>query len=152
VNSTAGLLGVVDVASQVGFPKNWEDFGQTLGYWGIGNGPYLVLPFLGPSSIRDTLGKGIDIFFDPRSYATHAKTQRLFLTTGAMGLVDMRADLLGAEKILGAAALDEYAYMRDAYLQSRDFLIHDGYLPEKKQEALDELFEDMKEKPASVPD
>lgn len=152
VNSTAGLLGVVDVASQVGLSKSEEDFGQTLGHWGIGNGPYLVLPFLGPSSIRDTLGMGIDILFDPRSYTTHAETRRLLLKTGTFRLVDTRADLLGIETILKEAALDEYAYIRDAYLQRRDHLVYDGQLPKKKQETLDELFNDVREEPVSVPE
>jgi phospholipid-binding lipoprotein MlaA len=152
VNSTAGLLGVVDIASQVGLTKNEEDFGQTLGYWGLGNGPYLVLPFLGPSSIRDTLGRSIDVFFDPRSYTTHAETRQLLLSTGTIKIVDMRADMLGVEEVLGAAALDEYAYVRDAYLQRRDFLVNDGQISEKKQEALDELFDDVEEESISIPE
>lgn len=142
INTTVGLLGVFDIASQVGFKKREEDFGQTLGYWGIKGGAYLILPFLGPSSVRDSIGWGVDFLFDPRYYAKNRDVNRLFLMTNSIKAVDIRADLLGTEKVLGAAALDEYAYIRDAYLQRREFLVHDGEVSGEKQKELDDLFDD----------
>jgi phospholipid-binding lipoprotein MlaA len=153
LNSTVGLLGLVDVASELGLPKNYEDFGQTLGYWGVENGPYLVLPFLGPSSLRDTAGRGVDIFLDPRFYYANYQgtdTQTLMLSTYGVEGVDFRADLLGTERILETAALDKYSYIRDAYLARREYLVYDGNLPQKPQsqggeDIFDEedLFEDV---------
>ncbi|MBE9563402.1 MAG: VacJ family lipoprotein, partial [Proteobacteria bacterium] len=113
LNSTFGLLGFIDLASKFDIPKHNEDFGQTLGYWGINSGPYLVLPFLGPSSGRDAVGLGIDVFLDSRFYytgkpmgmtSTHASW-----SSEVINKIDMRADLFGAEKALEEAAMDEYA-------------------------------------------
>ncbi len=134
INSTVGLLGFVDVASELGLPKHNEDFGQTLGYWGVGSGPYLVLPFFGPSSVRDTVGLGGDTLLDPFFYyytGTHAGTHALapYVVKG----IDQRAKLLGAEKVLQVAALDEYSYVRDAYLSRREYLVYDGTPPEKEE-------------------
>ena len=152
LNSTVGLLGVIDVASELGLPKNYEDFGQTLGYWGVGNGPYLVLPFLGPSSLRDTAGRGVDIFLDPRLYYANYQggdAQTITYSTYPIEGVDFRADLLGTERILETAALDKYSYIRDAYLARREYLVYDGSPPlkpqsEENEDIFDEedLFED----------
>ncbi len=131
LNSTVGLLGFVDVASEFGLPKHLEDFGQTLGYWGVSEGPYLVLPFFGPSSVRDTLGLGADIFLDPRFYVSNLGTKeaRSILASEAINSVDMRADLMELEELLEVAALDEYSYLRDAYLARRNYLVYDENPP-----------------------
>ena len=141
LNSTVGLLGFVDVASELGLPKHNEDFGQTLGYWGVDSGPYLVLPVLGPSSARDAFGWGADSFLDPLFYATGSPSiiDPAYLGPYAVKGVDTRADLLGAEKILGIAALDKYSYIRDAYLARREYLVYDGEPPESDE---DDLFDD----------
>jgi len=142
LNSTVGLFGFIDVASDFGLPKNLEDFGQTLGYWGVGDGPYLVLPFLGPSSVRDVVGLGADVFLDPRFYvgAPGSKEARSMLASEAINKVDTRADLVDAEEVLDVAALDKYLYLRDAYLARRNYLVYDENPPLDEDE--DELFED----------
>jgi len=127
-NTTIGLLGFFDVASHMGFRKHHEDFGQTLGYWGVPSGPYFVLPFFGPSTIRDTAGLGADYaYFDPllRNVRRSGSRNALFLTD----FVDTRADLLDASQLLEAAALDPYVYVREAYLQRRQYYVYDGDPP-----------------------
>jgi phospholipid-binding lipoprotein MlaA len=126
INSTIGLLGFVDVATQLGLEKHNEDFGQTLGYWGIGSGPYLVLPFLGPSSVRDAVGRWVDAFSDVVWQEDHIRTRNQFYGTRAVGA---RAHLLDSEKIIDTAAIDRYSFLRDAYLQRRRNLVHDGNPP-----------------------
>jgi phospholipid-binding lipoprotein MlaA len=151
LNSTVGLLGFVDVASKFNLPKHDEDFGQTLGYWGIGSGPYLVLPILGPSSGRDALGQGADAFLDPLSYYAGSDFDVEALAPYAVKGIDGRADLLEAEKILDEAALDKYSYMRDAYLARREYLVYDGNPPSPPEEDGlfdgddDELFDDLED-------
>lgn len=149
LNSTLGLIGVVDVATELGLPKHEEDFGQTLGYWGLTSGPYMVLPFFGPSSVRDVLGKGVDIFWDPRVYYAHSQggnARDFVVSTNVISAVDTRADLLDIEKILQTAALDKYSYIRDAYLARRQYLVYDGNPPQQEQAVDDsELFDDLKE-------
>jgi phospholipid-binding lipoprotein MlaA len=125
-NSTIGLLGFFDVASSMDLPKHNEDLGQSFGYWGISTGPYLVLPFLGPSDIRDTVGLIGDAYIDPLNDITPDETRTgLTLLEG----VDTRAGLLTASKVLQEAALDEYLFVRDSYLQRRENLIYDGNPP-----------------------
>jgi len=126
VNTTVGLLGLFDVATEMGLEKHNEDFGQTLGYWGIGDGPYLVLPLLGPSSARDTVGWVGDYYSWPVTYVDDDGT-RYFLI--GMRFVSARADLLEASRILETAALDPYEFVRDAYLQRRRNLVYDGKPP-----------------------
>jgi len=128
VNTTIGLLGVMDMATEFGLEKHNEDFGQTLGYWGIGSGPYLVIPFLGPNSLRDTFGLIGDLKTDPRTYVdpTRARNQ-LF----GLGFVARRSELLDTSKILEVAALDPYEFVRDAYLQRRRNLVFDGTPPDE---------------------
>lgn len=127
VNSIIGVGGLVDIASEMGIEKHEEDFGQTLGKWGVESGAYLVLPLLGPSSVRDALGTGAGVFTDPLFYLP-AKVQ--YPARGIQAL-DRRADLLSVETILDKAALDEYSYVRDAYLQRRQYRVHDGNPPEE---------------------
>jgi len=126
VNSTAGIAGLVDVASMIDLPKHEEDFGQTLGAWGVPSGPYLVLPIFGPSTPRGTVGLIGDTMMNPISYLDDE-----FIRLGIYGLnlVDTRADLLGASKIAEEAAIDRYEFLRNAYLQRREYLISDGETP-----------------------
>ena len=128
-NTTIGILGLVDVATAMDLPKHDEDLGQTLGYWGLDTGPYLVLPFLGPNNIRDTVGLVGDAYVDPLNDITPDGTR-----TGLVVLegIDTRAGLLSAGKVLKEAALDEYLFVRDAYLQRRQNLVYDGNPPKPK--------------------
>ncbi|QKT02906.1 VacJ family lipoprotein [Ectothiorhodospiraceae bacterium 2226] len=129
VNSTFGLFGLIDIASEMGIEKNNEDFGQTLGYWGVPPGPYLMLPVLGPSTVRDGIGVGVDAWtLDPVYYADPRVVR--YSAAGIRG-VDTRAELLGASRILEEMALDRYAFLRDAYLQRRLSLVYDGEPPEE---------------------
>jgi len=127
-NTTAGLFGIFDVASHMDLPKHNEDFGQTLGYWGVGSGPYVVLPFLGPSTVRDGTGLLADWQVDPLARVEVDRTRWTLLGLKA---VDTRAGLLRASRILETASLDPYAFMRDAYLQRRENLVYDGNPPMK---------------------
>ena len=120
INSTLGVGGFIDVASSIGFDKNDEDFGQTLAVWGVSDGPYLVLPGLGPSTMRDTLAMIPDAFLTPLWLIDHDRTS---YSLTAIDLVDTRARYLGLESVVIG---DEYLFFRDAYLQSREFEILDG--------------------------
>lgn len=126
INSTVGVLGIFDVATNVGLPSYKEDFGQTLGYWGVEPGAYFMLPLLGPSSMRDTLGLAGDIFTDP---LVSVREHEVYWCAIGVRTVDQRADLLSAGEILDEAALDPYSFLRDAYLQRRQSLVHDGDPP-----------------------
>jgi len=133
VNSTFGIGGIFDVASDMRLPKHNEDFGQTLGVWGLDTGPYLVIPFWGPSSVRD----GVGLVADAYAYLPwwipdwldlqHRVAWQNSLT--ALDYVNIRANLLDATNILEEAALDRYAFVRDAYFQRRRNLIYDGNPP-----------------------
>lgn len=121
VNSTLGLAGVLDVAQYMGIPNNNnEDFGQTLAVWGVGSGPYLVLPFLGPSTIRDAFAQPVDWYSDPKSYIDHVPTRN---TVRAVSLANTRANLMPLEKSISG---DKYIFIREAYLQHRNFDIKNG--------------------------
>jgi phospholipid-binding lipoprotein MlaA len=121
VNTTLGLAGLFDVAQHMGLPrKDGEDFGQTLGVWGLEPGRYVVLPFLGPSNLRDAFALPVDWYTDPKTYIDHVRTSN---TTKATSFVDTRAGYLPLEK---AASGDKYVFYRDAYLQRRYFLVNDG--------------------------
>ncbi len=126
VNSTVGILGFVDVASNMNLPKYGEDFGQTLGAWGMGSGPYIVLPIVGPSSGRDLVGFVVDWYTDP---ITYIENDDIAWGLRGLRLIDRRADLLSASRILDQAALDPYVFVRDAYLQKRQSDVHDGNPP-----------------------
>lgn len=131
INTTAGLFGIFDVATPAGLEKHNEDFGQTLGYWGIGDGPYLVLPVLGPRTTRDTAGLAVDFMTDPVSYIDPSRDRNQVM---GLRLVSRRAELLNASQLLSIAALDEYEFVRDAYLQRRHNLIHDGNPPREARD------------------
>ena len=131
VNTTIGIAGFFDVATHFGLEKHNEDFGQTLGRWGIGDGPYLVLPFAGPSNLRDVVGRAVDFRTDPITYVRSMKLRNSLWGTRA---VNDRANLLDASKILETAALDPYEFVRDAYIQRRRNLIYDGAPPREKDD------------------
>lgn len=128
LNTTVGLLGVMDVASDLGIERHTADFGLTLARWGVGSGPYVVLPLLGPSTLRDTAGLPVDNWGNPINQLGDEPTR-----TGAVVLkaVDTRARLLGAGDVLEGAALDKYTFMRDAFLQRRRNQVYDGNPPDE---------------------
>jgi phospholipid-binding lipoprotein MlaA len=131
-NTVFGVLGVWDIASDMGLEKHNEDFGQTLGHWGAGNGPYLVLPLLGPSTLRDTAALPADWAADPVT-AHDPVDERNAMT--AFRAVIRRADLLDASRTLEEASLDRYVFLREAYLQRRRSLIYDGSPPRERPPA-----------------
>lgn len=134
VNTTIGIGGLFDPASQIGLPAGNEDFGQTLGRWGVPAGPYVVLPLLGPSSVRDSVGFVADQFTDPKTYV---KDDYAYWSLTAVSLVDTRAELLATEDVLDRS-YDPYAFMRNAYLQRREYLVNDGAVPEEELELFEE--------------
>ena len=132
INSTFGIAGLIDVAGMDNIAQHKEDFGQTLGYWGAGNGAYLVLPILGPSSVRDTTGLVFDTFTtDPIQYVHRRGNIAASNWLRTAQLVDKRAQLLDVKDLVDDASLDPYAFARDAYLQRRASLIADGDLNKK---------------------
>lgn len=127
-NTLFGLGGLFDVASDLGMERQSEDFGQTLGRWGLPAGPYFVWPVLGPSTIRDSFGRPVDMAWSPSRLTEHDPTR--YAITG-LQLVDARAGLLGATRILDGIALDKYTFVRDAYIARRRNLVYDGDPPEE---------------------
>jgi len=139
VNSTVGVLGLIDVGTEIGLEKHKEDFGQTMGRWGFADGPYLQMPFFGPSSFRDAVGTFVDFKADPIKWIwkDHVATRN---SLWGLFTVNLRANLLDSTKILEEAALDPYEFQRDAYLQRRRNLVYDGNPPpEKDMEDIPEL-------------
>ena len=132
VNTTFGLGGLLDVASEAGLEKQSEDFGQTLGVWGVPSGPYLVLPFFGPSSIRDAAGRVVDMQPEtaPKYTSDEATRNGAFL----VNVIDTRASLLGASRLLDDIAFDRYSFLRDAYLARRRNQVYDGNPPEERED------------------
>jgi phospholipid-binding lipoprotein MlaA len=126
VNTFWGLGGVLDVASEMRLEKRNEDFGQTLGYWGVKPGPYVVLPILGPSTMRDSLATPIDMQANVVQQFNDTATRNVL--TG-MRVMDVRSGLLESLDVIKAAALDPYTFIRDAYLQKRENDVHDGNPP-----------------------
>ncbi|AJP58986.1 ABC transporter [Pandoraea vervacti] len=123
INTVFGVGGLVDFATPAGLPKHSQDFGVTLGKWGVPDGPYLVLPLLGPSTARDTVGMAGNMFIDPTSYI---KPDWVSYSLYGVRLINTRANLLDASNLLEAAALDPYSFTRDAYLARRKYLINGG--------------------------
>ncbi|MGH8679303.1 MAG: MlaA family lipoprotein, partial [Burkholderiales bacterium] len=123
-NLVFGLGGLIDIASELQIAYHDEDFGQTLGYWGIGSGPYLVLPLLGPSTVRDGVALPVDLFVSPLYDGIEERAGRWSLI--GLSIINRRANLLDAEKFLEQASIDRYAFLRDTYFQRRDYLIRDG--------------------------
>jgi phospholipid-binding lipoprotein MlaA len=135
LNSTVGIGGLLDPATQAGLDLNDEDFGQTLGHWGLHPGPFVEIPVLGPSDVRDGVGRAADIFTGPAHYVSN---QPISYSMYAVELVDKRAGLLSLDDTL-KNVFDPYAFVRDAYLQRRAYLISDGKL---KEEPLEDPGED----------
>ena len=128
INTTIGIVGIFDPANALGFEKlDKEDFGQTLGFWGVPDGPYLVLPFLGPSSFRDGPSMIVDYELSPVEQLHHEERQVL----QTLDIVDTRARLLRATKILDTAAKDKYIFIRESYLQKRESQVNDGNVKEE---------------------
>lgn len=126
INTTVGVAGLFDVATRVGLPRHQEDFGQTLAVWGAESGPYVVLPFLGPRTVRDSFGLTLDWYTDPITYIDPSETR---YGVRALAVIDTRSQLLNASRVLEQATDDEYLFVREAYLQRRNSLIHDGNVP-----------------------
>lgn len=138
VNTTLGLVGIFDVASVIGLEKHQEDFGQTLGYWGVGSGPYLVLPFLGSNTVRDGIAMVPDSYLDliPEQ-VDHVPTRNQLMVTR---LISGRAALFTAEELITG---DRYTFIRDAYLQRREFLVNDGVVEDSfGEEDFDESWDE----------
>lgn len=138
-NTTFGLLGLIDVSTGFGLPKHEEDFGQTMGYWGIESGPYLVLPVFGPSSIRDGIGFVVDSETELNIIYENMSEAHIW-GTYSLKYIDKRADLLKATNIVEETAPDPYSFIRDAWVQRRQNLVYDGNPPDDFNEG--ELFED----------
>ncbi|SOY89726.1 MlaA family lipoprotein [Cupriavidus taiwanensis] len=132
MNTVLGIGGLIDIATPAGLPKYKEDFGQTLGVWGVPAGPYLVLPLFGPSTFRDTAGMLVDRQADPSAYFYPVSLRNSLV---GVRIVAGRAQLLGASSLLEQAALDKYSFLRDSYLQRRQYLIYDGNPPVSDDEA-----------------
>lgn len=128
INTTIGLGGIFDLATPMGIERGNEDVGQAIGYWGIGAGPYLVLPFLGPSNVRDLAGRVVDGQTDPLSYVSSVPVRN---TLTGLRVVDARVALFPVEGLANQAALDRYTFFRSAYTQRRESLIRDGKAPKE---------------------
>jgi phospholipid-binding lipoprotein MlaA len=127
LNSTFGLGGIFDLASDLQIDRNTKDFGHTLGYWGVGPGPYLVLPLMGPSTLRDTVALPVDTQGSLTSHVSHVPTRN---TVRAVDLIDRREGLLKATEMLEQVALDPYTFTRDAHLQRRRSAVYNGNPPD----------------------
>lgn len=128
VNTTFGIYGLFDVATPIGLERHPEDLGQTLGYWGVPDGPYLVLPLLGPSTLRDTSVLPVEFAADPVSNYENVSVRQVAVVTR---IVDKRASLLQATNFLSDASIDKYSFSRDSYLQFRRNQIYDGNPPDE---------------------
>jgi phospholipid-binding lipoprotein MlaA len=141
LNTTIGIVGFADVATELGFQKNDEDFGQTLGVWGVGQGPYLILPFLGPSTLRDGSARFVSASLDPLYHYDNVRARNSLVLLSA---VSARARLLPATDLVERVALDQYAFVRDAYLKRRASLVRDG-----APDPADQGYEDFEEESRS---
>ncbi|MCC7151856.1 MAG: VacJ family lipoprotein [Rubrivivax sp.] len=140
-NTLFGLGGILDPATEMRLPRRSEDFGQTLGVWGLPAGPYVVLPLLGPSSVRDAVGVPLDRYAGAPSLYMDINA----FTASALQLVSVRAELLATTALLGEVSLDKYSFVRDAYLARRRDLVYDGAPPLEK---MDDDFDDPPPAPA----
>ena len=138
VNTTFGLLGIFDVASAMGIEREREDFGQVLGVWGVGTGPYLMLPALGPSDIRSFTGRVVDNYYWPSTVINDP----YLITATLVSIIEARASLLEQEENL-KRALDPYLFVRDAYFQRLAFEVSDGEIKQKSEEELEEEQDDF---------
>lgn len=131
INTTIGIGGLWDPATKMGIPRNDEDFGQTLGRWGVPSGPYVMLPFFGPSTVRDAPGLGVDILVTDGSH--YIKEDKIRYSVLALEVLDLRVRLLPLDETL-AGTYDPYAFIRNAYLQRRDYLVKDGAVEDESLE------------------
>lgn len=129
VNTVFGIYGIFDVATYIKLERHPEDFGQTLGYWGVPSGPYLVLPLFGPSTLRDGASLPVDFSVSPTQYIDDIPTRNQVF---ALRLVSKRAELLKSGNMLEQASIDKYSFTRDAYLQYRRSQIYDGNPPDEE--------------------
>ncbi len=137
INSTIGILGFFDVASSMGLTKHDEDFGQTLGAWGMESGPYIMWPLFGPSTLRDSPSLIVDkALLNPLTYVEIKTGERIAVV--ALDVVSVRAELLSLEETVDEISTDKYTFIREAYLDRRDFLVHDGS-PPSNTDLYDEL-------------
>jgi phospholipid-binding lipoprotein MlaA len=125
INSTVGIGGLIDVGAKMGLQKVDGDFGQTLGVWGIPTGPYVILPLIGPSTLRETAGRSVRVMTDPRTYLDTVPSYSL------MGLeyLQTRADAKANEGLIAASSLDRYVFIRNLYLQKRSLMVKSGQTP-----------------------
>jgi phospholipid-binding lipoprotein MlaA len=130
VNTVFGVFGLWDLATPMGLEKHEEDFGQTLGWWGVPPGPYFVIPLLGPSTVRDAPARAVD----PSWYYNDVLPDRVYWSWYGLDKVRTRANLLKAESVLDQAALDRYTFLRDAWWQRRQNQVFDGNAPREKDE------------------
>jgi phospholipid-binding lipoprotein MlaA len=128
VNTVMGFGGLLDIATEMQIERTTKDFGTTLGVWGVGNGPYLVLPLLGPSTLRDTVALPVDFKGDPVAQTTDIAARNTLIVTRG---VSQRAALLKAESVMDEVALDKYTFIRDAFLQRRRNTLYDGNPPDE---------------------
>ena len=131
INSTIGLAGFIDVASKIGLERHEEDFGQTLGVWGVGQGPYIMLPVLGPSTLRDTLSRPVSSFLSVTFHMTEADVN---IALKSIDAIETRERLLEVESLLSG---DKYSFVKDAYIQSINYEVKDGI------DVVDEFIDDM---------
>ncbi len=140
INSTVGVAGIFDVAKKIDLPKHHEDFGQTLGFWGVPSGSYLVLPFFGPSSPRDAVGLVGDALLDPLTYTflvSGGLVNAASIVSSAVDVTDTRAGLMMTEKLVDEASVDRYDFIKNAYQQRREYLVYDGNPPENEDPMLE---------------
>jgi phospholipid-binding lipoprotein MlaA len=131
INTFPGILGLIDVASDLGIPRGNEDFGQTFGYWGIPQGPYLFVPFFGPTTVRDGTGFVLRVLWSPTTEIPDVALRNVIYGLGGL---DLRAQALGATSLIDEASLDPYTFVRRAYLQRREYLVYDGNPPPPKDD------------------
>ena len=131
LNTGFGLLGLIDIASDAGIPRGMEDFGQTFGYWGIPQGPYLFIPLWGPTTVRDGTGSILRYWYTPTQLIPDVAVRNVIYGIGA---IDARAQALGATSLIEQASIDPYTFVRRAYLQRREYMVYDGKPPPEKEE------------------
>jgi phospholipid-binding lipoprotein MlaA len=136
INSTIGIFGLADMAGHMGFKEHEEDFGQTLAVWGLNSGSYIFVPVYGPSSQRDIADLPVSFFTDALFYASYVISGPVMIPLVFLRVVDKRARLSGPMKIRDQSALDPYLFVREAYTQQREFLIHDGNPPTDRYDHL----------------
>jgi len=146
INTTVGVVGLFDVAKMIDLPKHNEDFGQTLGFWGVPSGPYLVLPFMGPSSPREAVGSIGDALLNPLTYTFvfaggGAAVSAINAGAKTVDVTDTRAGLLTTEKLVDEASVDRYGFIKNSYQQRRENLVHDGNVSDEDEVQLEEADE-----------